>query len=353
MADRTATARHIVRRALLTALAAATAAATVLPAGAGSTRIDPAALPRGGDPAVAHLVRDTIRDGHTRIPATTAGRHDALWEMADGYVVRDHGVGRRDLVRVTFITRRGERRVVARSRGWISVAVSPSGRSLAVQVPSTASGLQSVVTVIRPTEGRVVASRELRLATLAAVTDRRVLLGLRARWHDPATAWWSYRRDRLWRIADRAAVDADVTHDKVVLDTSSGGRFCYRVAALSRPARALWRSCRSRPRQWAPDGHHAIATHTYFDAAGTDRWLIVDGHTGNLGGRVTGRLAWDAVWEDDSHFLTLAQGDAGQAAVIRCDLSGKCERASRLWDVPVPPDPSVYYAPPPVILAEG
>lgn len=57
------------------------------------------------------------------------------------------------------------------------------------------------------------------------------------------------------------------------------------------------------------------------------------------------------MWEDDAHFLTLAQSDAGRAAIIRCDLTGSCERASRLWDVPVPPDPSLFYASPPVVLA--
>jgi hypothetical protein len=63
---------------------------------------------------------------------------------------------------------------------------------------------------------------------------------------------------------------------------------------------------------------------------------------------ITGRLDWTATWEDDHHFLTLAQSDSGRAAIIRCDLSGDCERASRLWSVPVPAD--LYYAPPPVVL---
>lgn len=47
----------------------------------------------------------------------------------------------------------------------------------------------------------------------------------------------------------------------------------------------------------------------------------------------------------------MAQSDAGRAAVLRCDLAGTCERASRVWRVPLPSEPSLYYAPPPVVLA--
>lgn len=337
--------------ALVTVLAALGATVPQVPAVAARPHLDPASLPAGAAPRVAHLVGDTIRDGQARIRATTRGEHDALWEVAGGYVVRDHSVGPRDLVRVVLIGDTGARRVLATSRGLVQVAVSPSGRHVALQESSSADELWSTVSVIAARSGRVVASRELRLATLAAVTDGRVLLGMRARWRDPATVWWNYEHDQLSRVADQAALSADVRHDRVVFDASRRGEFCRRVAVLTRPAQTLWRSCSSAPRQWSPDGRHALATHTYFDAAGTDRWWVVDGRTGVRRATVTGRLDWDAVWEDATHFLTLAQSDGGRAAIIRCDLSGSCERASRLWDVPVPADPSIYYDAPPVVLA--
>lgn len=341
------------RRALVTVTAAACAAAllTAVPAEADISHLDPASLPRGADPAVAYLVGDTIRDGTRQVPATTRGEHDTLWVVAGGYLLRDHDVGARRLVRVVFVSQTGERRVVARSRDLIDVEVSASGRRIAVQVPLDRTGQRSVVTVSRPRSGRVVAQREFRLATLAAVTDHRVLLGRRVGWRDPATVWWNHDRDSLRRIANQAAIDADVRHDRVVFDRSAVGEFCNRVALLTRPAETLWRSCRIYPHQWSPDGAHAIATHTYFDAAGTDRWWVVDGRTGDRQARITGRLDWNAVWEDDRHFLTTAQSDAGKAAVIRCNLAGACERASQIWDVPVPSEPSVFYAPPPVLLA--
>lgn len=337
----------------LVAVLATLAAAPQAPAVAGRPHLDPATLPTGAAPRVAHLVGDTIRDGRARIAATTRGEHDALWEVAGGYVVRDHGVGPRDLVRVVLIGDDGAKRVLATSPGLIQVAVSPSGRHVGLQVTSGGSDLRSTVSVVDVRDGEVVASRQLRLATLAAVADDRVLLGLRARWRDPATVWWSLEDDRLDRVADQAALSADLRRDTIVLDASRGGEFCRRVAVLSQPTRTLWRSCAATPHQWSPDGRHALATHSYFDAAGTDRWWVVDGRTGVRRATVTGRLDWDAVWEDATHFLSLAQSDAGEASIVRCDLAARCERASRLWDVPVPPDPSVFYASPPVVLARS
>lgn len=338
-------------------VAAATAAVTALAflprltAAADPAHVDPAVLPRGADPAVVYLVRDTIRDGDRWVPATKRGEHQALWVVSGGYLVRDYDVGPRGRTRLVYISRAGDRRVVARSRGLMPVAVSAGGRSVAVQLPSGPSGLRTVITVSRPRTGRVIAQREMWHADLVAVTDHRALIGRRAGWHHPATVWWNYQHDNLTRLHDQAAVGADVRHNKVVFKQTSAGEFCNRVAVLSRPARTLWRSCRIYPHHWSPDGRHATATYAYFDAAGTPRWWVVDGRTAQRQSSLAGRLDKDTAWEDDAHFLTLAQSDAGKAAILRCDLTGACERASRVWDVPVPSEPSLYYAKPPVVLA--
>lgn len=318
--------------------------------------VDPATLPRGPDPAIAHLVHRTIRDGDLRVRAP-GGRatHESLWVVEGGYLVRDVDVGTHYRVRVRYVTPAGQRDLVTPSQRLVGVAVSADGAEVALQEDLGWTGVRTRVSVVRVATGQVLARRTFRLASLVAVTDRRVLLGRRTHWRDPATVWWTYRgetRHRVRRVHDQAAVRADLAHDRIVFSTSPPGEFCLRVAALSRPSRTLWRSCSSAPHQWSPDGAHVLLTHTYFDAAGTDTWSVADGRTGQVVASISGRLDWDAVWEDDSHFLTLAQSATGTAAVVRCDLTGVCERASRTWDVPVPADPSIYYAPPPVVLAE-
>ncbi|MGZ5405926.1 MAG: hypothetical protein ACXWDL_14835, partial [Nocardioides sp.] len=178
-------------------VAAATTAVLVfallpqLPTAAEPANIDPAALPRGADPALVYMVRDTIRDGARRVPATKRGEHQALWVVSGGYLVRDVNVGPRRLTRVVHISRAGERRVVARSQDPMTVAVSASGRRVAVQRAASSTGLRTVITVSHPRTGRVFAHRALRLANLVAVTHSRALIGRRARWRHPATVWWN------------------------------------------------------------------------------------------------------------------------------------------------------------------
>ena len=102
-------------------LAAATTAVTAvallpqLPAGAAPAHIHPAALPRGDDPAVVYMVRDTIRDGDQRVPATRRGEHQALWVVSGGYLLRDIDVGPRGVTRVVYVSQAGAFRNAGRA----------------------------------------------------------------------------------------------------------------------------------------------------------------------------------------------------------------------------------------------
>lgn len=337
--------------ALVAATATAAALLTQVAARADVAAIEPASLPRGPDPQVAYLVHDVIHDDDLRIPVSPKGEHDALWEVAGGYVLRDVNVAPGSRTRLTFVSDMGERHEIARSREWLTVTTSPDGRRIAYQRTVTRTGELTVVTVENPRSGRVLARHRFRLAVLVALDAGRLLLGMRTNWHDPASAWWHYRTGRFQRWYDQAAVKADIPHGRVVFDWQGGGEFCTRVATVPNPRHTLWRSCRMMPHQWSPDGTRALGTHAYFDAPGTNRWWVIGGSSPERQLTLAGRLDWHAVWEDDRHFLTVAQGDDGLAAIIRCDLSGFCERASRTWEMPL--DPDLYYTSPPVTLAEG
>jgi hypothetical protein len=205
------------------------------------------------------------------------------------------------------------------------------------------------VRVTDPVTGRLVAGRLFRLADVRAVTGTRVLLSRRGMHPPTRTVWWTYAHNVVRRIADRAVLGADVTHDRIVLATGQLDSYCNRVAPLSHPRRTLWRSCAWRPHAWSPDGQRIAATNTYFDDVGTNRWLALRDRDATRVGGISGRFDWDAVWEDNTHFLTLALGDSGRAAIIRCTVGGVCERASRLWDVGKATDQPNYIAPPVVL----
>lgn len=320
---------------------------TAGPTHAAPAHIDPATLPRGVDPRVAYLVGDTIHDGTTRVPATTRGEHVGLWRTRNGYVVHDW-VQAEQVHRLVHVSRAGGTTVLARSAWLDGTAVSSSGRRIAWGEDRHEGG-PSTVTVADADTGRLVAGRRFPAATVVALSQSRAVLTLRGPRGRMTAWWWNYRHDTLRRIAPRAAWIADIRHDRVLLATGPPDAFCSRVAVLSDPTRTLWRSCRISPRRWSPDGQLALATYTYFDETGTARWLTVRDRTGERLGRVYGRLDWTATWEDDRHFLTLAESDAGRASVIRCDVAGACERASRLWDLGSTEYPP-YYTAPPVVL---
>ena len=65
--------RSALRVAVATTAVTALAFLPRLSAAVDPAHIDPAALPRGADPAGVYMVRDTIRDGERRVPATETG----------------------------------------------------------------------------------------------------------------------------------------------------------------------------------------------------------------------------------------------------------------------------------------
>jgi hypothetical protein len=342
-------------RALATlAMIGAVAISGLIPFAAAAADLDPLTLPRGADPAVPVLIGDTIHTGGRRIEATTRGQHIGLWRTSRGYVV--HDVLSRNRSRLTYVGIDGGRRVLATFTGiGRGVSVSAAGHRIAWSRELGDTSFPTMVTVANPDTGRVIAKRRFYFAPVFGVTGHRVLITRKTPGTDflGATWWWNYRSDTFTKVSHQHADSASILHDRVLFSTGASERFCGRVSRLSHPRRTLWRTCRSgmHPEQWSPNGERALATHNYFDDAGTDRWLVVDDPTGNRTGRVTGRLDWDAVWEGNRHFLVIAQNSDGIAAIVRCDVTGRrCERASRTWDMgPVDSQPN-YVAPPVVFL---
>ncbi len=337
--------------AFTTAVTALALGSAAFPAQAEPDRLAPASLERGADPRIPYLVGNTIRDGARSIPVAKASLHLDLWSTARGYVVTDLLRNKDNSMRVTAVSKSGERKVIARPYWLSSSAVSPRGTRIALADAKGELGEPVVVKVVDPHTGTVEARRTFERAEVVAVTDSRVLLTRPGYRKTLRTWWWNYRHDTLRTISDQYAKRADIRHDRVVFAPSSNPTRCNRVAPLSRPGRTLWRSCGITPHAWSPNGERALSTHIYFDVPGTDRWVTVNGRTGEREARINGRLDWDVAWEDNGHYLTMAQGDDGNAAVIRCTPAGSCERASRVWDLEV--DPDAYYVAPPVLLSRN
>jgi hypothetical protein len=312
--------------------------------------IDPAALSRGADPKIPYLLGHRIRDGERSIRIAKAPNHLDLWETAGGYVVVDNFPRAERTFRITAISASGKRSVLARPQFVAGSAVSPRGHRFAWSDQTGDLAVRSVIRVVNPRTGTLIAKRVFRNASVELVTDKRVLLTRTYRGDNTTTTWWNYRTDRVRQLSDKVALRADYRQGVVVLANRIPSR-CTQVARLAYPSKLLWRSCGITPHAWSPNGRHALATNIYFDMPGTDRWVITNGRTGKRLARVTGRLDWDIAWEDNRHFLAQAQSDSGKSAVIRCDLQARCERAGRLWNREV--DEDQYFVGPPVVLASN
>jgi hypothetical protein len=339
--------------AVTSAIVALAIAASTSPAHSNPDHVDPAAMERGDDPTVARILGNRIVDGDQSFRIRRANLHLDLWRTAGGYVVVDNVRHETRHFRLTSVSKTGERTVLARPEWLEGAAVSLNRKVLAWGDAKGELAQPTDVTVVHPDTGRVKAERRFAgRAHVVAVTRSRVLLTKPDRTGPDSTWWWNFRRDTLRKISDWTAKRADLRQDRVVLmPRSSVPTRCHRVAALSKPGVALWRSCDITPHAWSPNGERVLSTHFYFDYPGTDRWVVADADTGERTARVNGRLDWDVAWEDNRHFLTLAQSDAGKAAIIRCTVDATCERASRLWDIPI--DPDAYFVAPPVVLASN
>ncbi|MFC4785380.1 hypothetical protein ACT8ZV_12955 [Nocardioides sp. MAHUQ-72] len=333
-------ARAVVVVAALVGLAAI---ASQVPAQAVRAPVDPSSLARGADIGIPYVRHHVIHDGDVRVEVPRRHYTD-LWATARGYLLEDAAR------RLVHISHGGDVRRLARHVH--TVAVSADGRRVAWGTYEDPDfGPPVHITVADPDHRHVVARRTFhRVLYVGAVTQGRALLA--TSWAAPraATWWWHLRGDRLSRLVGQASLGADVRHDRAVFSVGDPDAFCNRVAPLSHPRRTLWHSCRSIVKAWSPNGRRAIATRTYFDDTGTDFWAVVNGTTGRRVARVTGRLDWNAAWEDNRHFLTSAMGEDGMAAVVRCNVHGRCERATRLWDTGWTGWPP-YYVAPPVLLA--
>jgi hypothetical protein len=320
----------------------------------GTSDVNPAQLARGDNPGVPVLIRDKIHDGTLRIDATTRGQHLDLWRVDGGYVVNDVLGGPQ--FRLTFVNPQGRKRFLVKQPGLdVGVAVSPNQALIAWSKELGELRTPTMVTVARPATGKVVAKRQFHFATVLGVKPGQVLITRKAPGTNfpGATWWWNYHTDTFTKVSSQNADQADVANNRVVFSLGSLPGACHRIASLTQPEKTLWRNCRIGPRRWSPNGAHVLATHLYFDDVGTNLWRTLVADTGDGVGRLTGRFDWDAIWEDNHHFLVIAQNRRGIAAIVRCNKSGRnCERASRKWDMG-PVDAQPNYVPPPVVLPDN
>ncbi len=106
------------------------------------------------------------------------------------------------------------------------------------------------------------------------------------------------------------------------------------MSTLSRPNKALWRSCEEGIEAFSPDGSRFATTHILSDGLGPNRFTLR---------KTTGRklAVYDApyyygrIWFEDGRHVLAETFAKTKGAVVRCDGDG-CERTTPVTAHQVP-----------------
>lgn len=134
------------------------------------------------------------------------------------------------------------------------------------------------------------------------------------------------------------STDGGVVADMYKVDDLSASS-CTRLMSLS-TGDVRWETCKHRIEGFSPDGRYVWGSAAYQDGAGDTYAVVLDAGTGEPILRIDGPDDPDRQlsivsgrFESDTTLL-LSTEQAGEAALVRCDLTtGGCERATDLADV--------------------
>ncbi|SDT23057.1 hypothetical protein [Jiangella sp. DSM 45060] len=115
--------------------------------------------------------------------------------------------------------------------------------------------------------------------------------------------------------------------------TEDGGCWAVYETDASTP---LWTTCAYSFLRFSPDGRHLVGTAGHPHAEAFTTTVLVDALTGAVVHQYTGRHIYEAMFEDEGHLIlsvALEDGDSREAALLRCDFTGSCERTTPIVHV--------------------
>lgn len=335
-----------IRRALLIATLAAGCAVSVAapapaqPAGSGRahgsaaprTVLAPLSDRRGPAPEVAYYDRRShrIHDGRRSIQVRFPGLVTQVAEVRGGYLLVNQRDDAESRTTFRFVNPLGRSRVVG--HGWFAylTAVSADGSRIAFS-----TGGARRTSVVRLADGQT-ASRIFRGGGRVVALGRvRALVTVGSH-----TVWWTPRTGRVDPYSGDEAYAADLTARRVALLRGDTGR-TY-VGSFPRGSRHRWvLPDAERVGRFADDDRRVLALgHRTDQQTGRSYTLLRVRNTqsGVVRRTFAGRLdpVQDPRWEDATTFLALVRArherdGTLREAWLRCTVSGRCERASRVF----------------------
>ncbi|MGN0065991.1 MAG: hypothetical protein ACI379_17280 [Nocardioides sp.] len=327
-------------RRLAAVLAAGTLTATMLATGAPAaaptvpvTRIQPAQLDRGDDPAVPYVQGAWFVDGDTRVKV---GRNAVLVGPAgDDHVVAVPGKqGRAKGSRLLRVSPDGTLTLLRRNLAvWDMVVSTDGSRIFHARLTAARPGkLRTRFRAIDASTGAVLADRTFTGSPkLLGATRTKVYFG---EWRK-GTFTTNARGARRTQLAKLQGGIVDLQHG--LLGGYTGDPYrngCFKVVKLDRPGRTLWKSCSERVEEFNTDGTGFATVHILSDGIGPS-----EVYTRTLDGTLTARYrtSWfgEIRYESPATVLLEANGRR-KSALVRCTTTA-CENATDPVDVPQNP----------------
>lgn len=286
-----------------------------------STVVQPGTLPGGPRPRVLYQQRRTIHDGDRTVRIRGPKRLHLVGKGRGGYVLVRYGNYHGHLWRIRpghKAKRVGTVPDAGYNGGGETYGISMRGNRIAYAVPDRAGGDHLYVRALP--SGKSVRERWLTssfTSILAYPGSRMVLASGGTRWYSPKT---NERR----KISDDTALAVDVD-DNVMTVRGGTDSDRFSVVAFDDPDQELsgWR--RGVPLLLSPDGRYVLTR-------------LGDGRTLKIRRTTTGKvvrsfkaaltITGSARWESNRQVVMTVRGSK-VAAVVRCNVNGECERASR------------------------
>ena len=305
-------------------LGAAAAVALVVPGAAAAPTADlqPEALARGADVAVAHVEDGVLVDGERRVDLP-GNDGDVLGASRDAWLVAvwtTTRVGEQRRARVVRVEPDGAVRTVVVGDEARSALLSEEGSRL---VTAEETGRRRAAVTVRSSEDGSEIARRVMDGFPQAVTadDRRVVVQTVRR-----TVVWRVGPNRVRTLTSGSAGLADIEHDLFVTYTKDpylGG--CTRLVRLSDLDMTVWRSCNERVAAVSPDGTRMLTFDILTDGVGPGEVTLRTVSGKPLATWTTG---WFSGWQWESPGTVLLEVNGRRkSATVRCTLA-QCENAT-------------------------
>lgn len=309
------------RLALLAAAAVAVPLALAGPASA--TKLDLGSLPAGPPPAEQlNTKTGFLSYGEAGATIKVVGDPYRLQKVRSGVFLTQSFTGTKNRLELFKPFTAQPKVVLSKNAG--DVVVSPHGSRVAYVEGDYETGR----VVVKKLDGTVVAKRSFQhYPTLAMWKGNRIFLTQNNR----TLTWVPGASTTKVFLPHGHAITGDPATGRLSLLRGAGYPQKGAVIRVS-DKKTLWQSPAKFIYEFSAKGTYGLAVSPESDGYGPGKLIVVNSRTGTTVRTLTGGTFFREAWESDTSFVTIMEDlDTHRSAMVRCRITGPCERASKRY----------------------